>query len=140
MNEQSFPKSLRLCSKKHIDALFANGAKVRSGPLTLMLGWSLTAKSTERFMVLVSVPKRFNKSAVVRNVMKRRLREIIRTHKPVTSALQPQYPGCLILAIIYNGRGPMQYTTLVQLFENALEKAKFKDIPDITKPDDINLA
>lgn len=72
------PKINRLCKKKEIDGVFLRGKSVKEGFLVLK-----TAKSrleTVRFCFVVS--KRVSKTAVGRNLIKRRMREIARAALP----------------------------------------------------------
>ena len=68
-----FKKSERLCAQKQIDELFLKGETFFVYPLKLY------AMPDEQKQILISVPKRMQKKAVDRNLIKRRIRESYRT-------------------------------------------------------------
>ncbi|MGB0427427.1 MAG: ribonuclease P protein component [Flavobacteriales bacterium] len=70
-----FKKSERLCAQKQIDELFLKGETFFVYPLKLY------AMPDEQKKLLISVPKRMQKKAVDRNLIKRRIRESYRTQK-----------------------------------------------------------
>ena len=76
----SFPKEERLCNKRLIDELFHNGSSFLCYPFKV--SW-MTVSQPQKFpaQVLFSVPKKRFKSAVDRNLLKRRMREAYRLNK-----------------------------------------------------------
>lgn len=77
----SFRKNEKLCSKKVIDRLFAEGKSVFSFPLKFVyLETGLTTETPAQAGFAVS--KKNFKRAVQRNLIKRRMREAYRLHKP----------------------------------------------------------
>ena len=87
---QTFSKQERLCSKKDIDRLLAKGRFFVADPMfracVLRTGQpepiSERRKAEAFSRLLLSVPKRHFKRAVKRNLLKRRIREAYRRHKP----------------------------------------------------------
>lgn len=77
-----FPKKERLCSQKNIEQLFAEGKSVSKYPLKLIYLASSLPENVP-IQVGVTVPKRTFKKAVIRNRIKRLLRESYRLHKPL---------------------------------------------------------
>jgi ribonuclease P protein component len=76
-----FRKNERLCSKKVIDKLFAEGKSVFSFPVKI--GYLETKlRANVPAQAAFSVGKRNFKRAVQRNLIKRRMREVYRLNKP----------------------------------------------------------
>ena len=81
MPDFSFRKNEKLCSKKVIDRLFAEGKSVFAFPLKFVyLETGLTTATPAQAGFAVS--KKNFKKAVQRNLIKRRMREAYRLHKP----------------------------------------------------------
>ena len=76
--DASFPKSERLCGKTAVAALFGQGKSLSSGCLRCRF---LHRADDAPARIVVSVPKRFFKRAVKRNLLKRRIRESYRRQK-----------------------------------------------------------
>ncbi len=76
----TFNKKDKLKSKKHIDALFAQGKSVSAFPLRLVY-LSTTFDDDVLFKTGVSVSKKHFKLAIDRNRIKRLMREAFRLHK-----------------------------------------------------------
>lgn len=76
----TFKKIERLCSKKAIDDLFANGKSKTQFPFKLIYKKS-EFESPFPTRVMFVVPKKKHKRANKRNDIKRRMREVYRLHK-----------------------------------------------------------
>lgn len=83
MKRNTFQKEERLCSRKDIELLFRQGSSFFLYPFRIVF-LSRPVSNDDKFpvSVLFSVPKRKFPSAVARNLLKRRMREAYRFHKP----------------------------------------------------------
>ena len=87
----SFPKSQRLCSKKQLEELFANGERpLYAFPIRLISLCKQFPATEPRVQVLVSVSKRRFKHAVDRNRAKRQLRESWRKNRDILFQVLPE--------------------------------------------------
>jgi ribonuclease P protein component len=80
----TLPKSERLKSKTAISALMTKGRWGYTSALKYCYIWKDDAEPNR---IMVSVPKRFFKQAVRRNLLKRRLREAYRVRKDLVSGI-----------------------------------------------------
>ena len=80
MAAYAFPKSEHLSGKRDIAALLKNGKWGACGCLKFC--WLSQPDPESASRLLVSVPKRYFKRAVKRNLLKRRIREAWRLSKP----------------------------------------------------------
>jgi len=88
---ESFGKSEKLKSKKLIDRLFMEGKNIKSYPLKLVYVPVDDSENAE-LKTSVSVPKKLVKTAVMRNRIKRLMREVFRKNKYlVTKDLSTSY-------------------------------------------------
>ncbi len=78
--KKTFSKEERLCSSSLIDKLFHDGSSFVVYPFRIVY-LPITAKLPVGVQVLVSVPKRRIKRAVMRNKIKRKIREVYRLQK-----------------------------------------------------------
>ncbi len=76
----TFTKIERLCSKKAIDDLFANGKGKTQFPIKLLYKLS-DFESPFPIRAMFVVPKKKHKRANKRNIIKRRMREVYRLNK-----------------------------------------------------------
>jgi ribonuclease P protein component len=119
-----FRKGERLCSKKIIDRLFAEGKPVFAFPLKIVyLETGLTAEIPAQAGFAVS--KKNFKRAVQRNQIKRRMREAYRLNK------QPFYIDLnekqVAVFIVFTGRKITDYAVI----ESAIKKGLRKIIREI---------
>ncbi len=124
MKTFSFSKSERLKHKKQIEALFACGQSKVFYPLLFYWKKSHSA-STLTTCFAVSVPKKRFKSAVIRNKVKRRIKESYRLSKPEFYA-QITFKGRLDLMCIYVADSVLDY--------KIIEKAMHKGLEYLTDP------
>ena len=102
-------KSERLCGKKAIAELMERGKGGSAGCLRYKF-----LPGTEVSRILVSVPKRFFKRAVKRNLLKRRIRESYRLQKDLLSAR-------VDVAFLYQAREVLPYDTVFAAMAEALK-------------------
>jgi ribonuclease P protein component len=120
----SFGKNERLCSKKVIDKLFAEGKPVFVFPLKMVyLETGLRTKTPAQAGFAVS--KKNFKRAVQRNLIKRRMREAYRLNK------QPFYIDLnekqVAIFFVFTGKEITDYTVI----ESAIKKGLRKIIREI---------
>ena len=124
----SFRKSERLCSRKLIDRLFAEGNSVFAFPLKFIyLESGLTTAPPAQAGFAVS--KKNFKRAVQRNLIKRRMREAYRLHKPgFYEALKEKH---VAVFFVYIAKEIVDYAVI----ESAIIKGLKKLVREIqTKP------
>ncbi|MFW5774485.1 MAG: ribonuclease P protein component [Tangfeifania sp.] len=80
-NRFTFQKKEKLCSKKQFDKLFADGSSFLVYPLKVVF---IETELSGRYpaQAAFTVSKKLFKSAVKRNLLKRRMREAYRLNKP----------------------------------------------------------
>ena len=118
MNESahsfSFSKEERLTSKKDIKELFADGSFFHIRPLQFKV---LQKVSLAQSQILIAVPKRQHKRAVVRNLVKRRIREAYRLNKHLIKE-SPSY----LIAIIYLSPEVLSFAEIEQKLIKGLQR------------------
>ena len=113
--KSSFPKSERLTGRNDIARLFQDGESIFSHPYKLVY---LSAESADQSRFLVTVPKRNFKSAVKRNLLKRRTREAYRLNKHLIS--DKKYD----LAFIYIAKDVLSFSTIEKKLLELLHRLK----------------
>jgi len=103
-------KSERLYLRNAIDALFSSGEKMFVFPFKVL--WKVSEASDDPLSWLISVPKRNIKKACRRNLIKRRTREIYRTHKSLLYQSLEGHSRSLQVAFIYCGKDVMTFREL----------------------------
>lgn len=103
----SFPKKEKLCRKKSIETLLSGGSVVFVYPLKVV--WNTVGDGDAPIQMMVSVPKRLFKKAVVRNRIKRRIREAFRLHKHLFALSLPSGKS-LHLLWIFVAREELSYS------------------------------
>ncbi|PKQ70528.1 ribonuclease P protein component [Raineya orbicola] len=119
---QKLPKSEILRSKKIIQELFqASSSFLYLYPLQIrwISGKAGNSESNTFPQVLFVVPKKKFKKAVLRNLLRRRLKEVYRKNKAsfAEKLFQMQY-----LAIIYIAKEPLSYQEIEKSFCTLLSK------------------
>ena len=120
----TFRKAERLCSKKRIEGLFANGRSLSAFPVRVVYQSfapeAETDVSVSNVQVLVSVSKRHFKHAVDRNRLKRLIREAYRLNKHL---LLDQLQGCrLSVAFIWMSDEKADFHTVEARMKNLLQR------------------
>jgi len=115
----SFKKEERLCSKKFLTELFDNGSSFLVYPYRVI--WLKSPNQNQPFpiQVVISVPKKRFKSAVDRNLIKRRTKEIYRMGKeeqlyPAVNSHQKK----ILLGLSYVGKEIHDFDYLQQKIHN----------------------
>ena len=115
----SFKKEERLCSKKFLTELFDNGSSFLVYPYRVI--WLKSPNQNQPFpiQVVISVPKKRFKSAVDRNLIKRRTKEIYRMGKEeqLYSAVD-RHQKKILLGLSYVGKEIHDFDYLQQKIHN----------------------
>lgn len=124
----TFKKIERLCSKKAIDDLFANGKSKTQFPFKLIYKIS-EFESPYPVRAMFVVPKKKHKRANKRNDIKRRMREVYRLNKHILyQSLQNQKIDLMFICL---SNEELEYTTIeksmLQLI-GALCKLNFQEV------------
>ncbi len=105
----SFTKGEKLCGVRAINDLFSGGRLLNLPPLRIIYRVMPGDPSLEPVRVLISVPKRYFRKAVDRNLIKRRIREAYRQNKiPLIDSLQGSGKH-IDMAIIWNDTSIQSY-------------------------------
>src|SRR5687768_5776060 len=102
-----FPKSSRLYLRKEINTLVTTGKSFHAGPLKVLYQVVPAEKSPLKFAV--SVPKRNFRLAVIRNRIKRQIREAFRLNSAETRQYFTAQGVTLQLLVVYTGKIPPDY-------------------------------
>lgn len=114
---QKFTKAERLSSKKEITALFNEGKSFAISHIRIV--YRFLPKQEERpNAILVSVPKKYFKHAVDRNLLKRRIREAYRLNK----GLLQNMPARVEFMLLYQKRRIATFAEIEEIVKKALER------------------
>ena len=113
----TFPKAERLCSRRVIEKLYAEGHRCRVYPYSVQ---GIDAQSEVACQVMTVAPKRRFRHAVDRNRIKRLTRECYRTRKqPLIDALGSQGRS-IAVALVYIGAEMPEYHKLGQRMDKVI--------------------
>ena len=128
--EEGFKKHEKLKSKILIDKLFAEGISIKNYPLRLVYipiasqNDSTISVKNQYFKTGFSVPKKFIKTAVQRNRIKRLMRESFRKNKYIVmTGAKQEYA----LMFIFLSRDDISQLKMERLMINLLERLKQKE-------------
>lgn len=127
MNER-FGKSYKLCSRKVIASIFAEGRSVRHYPFLVQFveqpvdPASGAGGGEQPFQLVFSAPKRTFRKAHERNRIKRLLREAFRKKKLILEEALRQHNKQLALFVIYTAKEELPLPTLLSKTAALLEK------------------
>lgn len=113
----TFSKEERLCSRKLIDSLYADGHRLMAFPYSVL--WQKVTAQTP-CQVLIVAPKRRFHHAVDRNRIKRLTRECYRQLKPTLLAFLQEHDISITLSLVYIHTEIMTYEQLLHKMEKLL--------------------
>lgn len=120
--QASFTKAERLCSIRAIDELFASGKMLRLPFFRVIYSVMKNEPGLAPLRLLISVPKRHFKKAVMRNLLKRRIREAWRKNKlPLIKSLENKQRR-LDVALIWSDINPADYTAIEESIIEIIDK------------------
>jgi ribonuclease P protein component len=122
MPDFSFKKGEKLSSRKEITSLFRSGRVLVSHPIRII--YDLSHEGDFPARVAISVPKRLFKRAVDRNLLKRRIREIYRQHKPGFYHQLNEMEVRIHMVIQVHHAGIVDYHLLEQAVQRGIEKVE----------------
>lgn len=111
MTKKTFIKQERLAGKTAIDSLFSSGKSFFCYPFRM--AYLITDDKLEQphpCRVLINVPKRLHKTAVARNLLKRRIKEAYRLNKTEFYTQLGEHK--IQLAILYSAKEVNDYDTI----------------------------
>lgn len=112
--DRSFGKAHRLCGKKRIDRLFAEGQSFFAYPFRCV--WTVMDPEWEKVsapvQILISVGKKNHKRAVVRNKLKRRIREAYRLNRPCWEDVSSSQGRIVTVALLYTSKEILEYSVI----------------------------
>lgn len=118
-------KCERICSVKAVEALVSSGHYLAGGPLRccfIVRPSNVTEENAENSgigslnRIMVSVPKKFFRRAVKRNLLKRRIRESYRLQKELLP------PGGVDMLFVYTSKDICDFRTIFAAMEKILNK------------------
>lgn len=118
---ETFQKAERLCSRKTIAALFNEGG-VFYIPLFKIVWLKSADDSPFPARVAFSVSKKGFRNAVIRNLLKRRMREAYRKNKQAFYEFLLSEKMQVVFIIIFRGDSVYDYQTVEKYMKEMLEK------------------
>ncbi|ADY52316.1 ribonuclease P protein component [Pseudopedobacter saltans DSM 12145] len=122
IENKTFKKEERLCSKKLIAFLYDNGSSFLFYPYRVV--WKENTISEQQFpaQVLISAPKKRFKHSVDRNLIKRRIKEAYRNNKQdLLYSFLTGNDKYILLAINYVGKEILDYKIMEEKMRGVLK-------------------
>jgi ribonuclease P protein component len=116
-----FGKYEKLCSQKQIDFLFRQG-KWEHGKTMKAVYCLLDTNTPSLPAILISVPKRSFKKAVLRNRIRRRIREAYRLNKQLIAETVVKSGKQLIAAFIFSLQNEEDYHVIEEDMKKLLQR------------------
>lgn len=116
-----FPKKEKLKSKKDIDALFKKGKSINAFPLKAIF-LEIQPQQVVGIKFGVSVPKKKIKSAVKRNLIKRRIREAYRLNNYEVKNKLLENQKEMNVMVIYTSEQILSYSLLEEKIKVILSR------------------
>ncbi len=120
MSLLSFGKSEKLKSRKAISRLFREGKSFSVYPLRMIFFMDESVNTLAMPKFTCSVSKRYFKTAVSRNLLKRRMREAYRHCK--SRFQNAEAKGQLEIMVLFVGKETMDYATIAKAMEKGMKK------------------
>ncbi len=118
----SFPKAERICRKADLQLLFSQSRKHFSHPLVVLTCLRPALPGESQVQMVAVAPKKKFRRAVVRNQIKRRLKEVFRLQKGEIFPCVPENTTLLISLSIVTSQIPLHLETM-QGFRRLLNKS-----------------
>ena len=121
----TFKKEERLCSRRLIDQLYAEGHRLMAFPFSVQ--WMIVpnlSPSTSHLspcQVLIVAPKRKFRHAVDRNRVRRLIRECYRLRKPALYSFLEEHNISIVFSMVYIHNEIMTYEQLGKKMDKLLE-------------------
>lgn len=120
---ETFSKAERLCRKKLIDDVYANGMSIKSAAMVFVY-MPVELDEPVPVQVLMTVSKRLYKRAHDRNRIKRLMREAYRRHKSLIYEPLVAQQKQMALMIIFTGRQMPNYAYVYGKLFESMKKLK----------------
>lgn len=117
MPQFNFPKTQKLCSRDSITQVFSHGKTFMSYPLQ----FRYLPADTPETRIMVSAPKKRFKRAVVRNRLKRLMREAYRLNRHNLCGEQPDAQTGIYIVCCYVGQPDARFAAVEQAMIKGLQ-------------------
>lgn len=116
----TFGKEYKLVGKATLEAVYRNGKTIKEYPFVIKCLY--ITNSNQALQVAISVPKRNHKSAVSRNLIKRRIREALRLNKSLLINELNSHQKQLAIFVIYTTPEIQEFSFLERKIKKVYQK------------------